>query len=89
MNFEDDIKHTKNVQIKKYAGVYTYIILKDDIVDKNIHIWAKHLSKYIYIYIYIYSSSFPHFNYNNILVSGHVFQLKLLQQNKLNWWIFT
>ena len=21
--------------------------------------------------------------------SGHVFQLKLLQQNKLNWWIIT
>ena len=37
--------------------------------------------------IYIYSRSFAH--KNNILVSGHVFQLKLLQHNKLNWWIFT
>ena len=36
----------------------------------------------------MYSSSFAHFNYNNILVSGHVFQLKLLQQNKLNIYKF-
>ena len=41
---------------------------------------------YTYIHIVVFSLTLI----KTILFgSGHVFQLKLLQQNTLNWWIFT
>ena len=83
-NFTNDIKEIKDSLIKFLYDIYEsfFVIVCFKALTDVQNKWKKQTHIYIYIYIVVVSLTLIK---TTFFGSGHVFQLKLLQQNKLNY----